>query len=237
MVDRLIAFIACNNQHQYYHNSKEMLRSSISSPRSRVRQQCAVPPLQYQVHQSQNPIPALNASAFLDNLTNLRHLISATTGQPAATALANAVLAPTRTTLSTSNQQFLNQPGEGELWAQIVANPALLMGGRPVCPQTTAALDASANSAKRTPGAIHQEMSAQGISFPSGFPKGPWKTSEEAKNCINKCYAQQTNTGCGAFTVVFRSSVMKKVFDGASMSSRKTWAKVRLLFSRILILQ
>ena len=51
-------------------------------------------------------------------------------------------------------------------------------------------------------------MGAMGISFPPEFPKGPWKTSEEAKDCINKCYAQKTSTGCGAFTVVFRSSVV-----------------------------
>ena len=180
------------------------------------------------------------------NLGNLVHSISASTGQsagPFAAALANVVAAPTMAMLSTSSQQFLNQPSE--LWPQIEANPALSLGRSQKYPQTTgnlgnlvhsisastrqsagpsaaAPLDASANSVVRTPEEIQQEMSkvmiAQGISFPSGFPKGPWKTPEEAKNCINKCYAQQTSTGCGAFTVVFRTSVST---SSASKRSKK----------------
>ena len=153
------------------------------------------------------------------NLGNLVVSISASTGQsagPSAAALGNGVAAPTMAMLTTSNQHFLNQPSE--LWTQIEANTPLSLGRSQEYSQTTgnlgnlansisastrqsvgpsaaAPLDASANSVIRTPEEIQQEMSmimiAQGISFPSEFPKGPWNMPDEAKNCINKCYARQ----------------------------------------------
>ena len=97
-----------------------------------------------------------------------------------------------------------------------------LMGGRQ-CSPTTAPPAASAKSVLcRTPEAIYKEMNkemcAKGISFPSRFPEGPWTTSEEAKDCINKCYAQKASTGCGAFTAVFRSSV---VMGSASKEAKR----------------
>ena len=53
-------------------------------------------------------------------------------------------------------------------------------------------------------------MGAKGISFPSGFPKSRWKTTEEAKDGINKCYAQKTSNGCGAFTAIFRFCIVAR---------------------------
>lgn len=223
-----------------------MLRSSVSFPRARnsgdnsprsatnLRQQYAVPPLQ-QAFQLQNfssttgtlhasMAPAMDGSALSGNLV---HSTSATAGQPAgpaAAALAQVLAVqnwPYATMFSTmSSQQCLKGPGE--LSPPILANPSLLIGGHQ-CSQGTAPLAASAKSVLiRTPEAIYQErnkdMGAKGISFPSGFPEGPWKSSEEAKDCINKCYAQKTSTGCGAFTAVFRSSV---VMASASKGSKK----------------
>ena len=194
-----------------------MLRSSVSSSRAHSTGDknsphsainlSAVPPLQ--LHCQPQNLPAMNSSAlFLCNLIQNGQLAG-----PAAAALAQVLAVPNlpdTIMFSTGNQQCIYQPGE--LSAPILVNPTI-----------TAPIVESAKSVlTRTPEAIYKEMNkvmgAKGISFPSGFPKGPWKTAEEAKNCFNKCYAQKTSTGCGAFSAIFRSSMVGR---SASKGSKK----------------
>ena len=105
--------------------------------------------------------------------------LSGTKGQlagPATAALAQELVVPNwpnKIMCSTGNQQCFNLPGE-------------LSAPIPVNPTTPAPLASPAKSVlTRTPEAIYKEMNkamgAKGISFPSGFPKSRWKTTEEAK--------------------------------------------------------
>jgi hypothetical protein len=151
---------------------------------------------------------AQHSALFLGNLIQNGQLAG-----PAAAALAQVLAVPNwqdTIMFSTGNQQCFNRPGESS--APILVNPT-----------ATAPLVAPAKSMlTRTPEAVYTEMNqvmgAKGIYFPSGFPKGPWKKSEEAKDCINKCYAQKTSTGCGAFTAIFRSCMVAR---SASKGSKK----------------
>ena len=92
--------------------------------------------------------PALKGHEFLCNLVH--SIYSRTTRHHPA--LDNVVAAPT----VTSTEQWLNRLGE--LWTQIVANPAL--GKAAVnAHRRLQSIDASVNSANQTPEAIHQERS------------------------------------------------------------------------------
>ena len=151
--------------------------------------------------QSSQILSALHVSVLFS-------LTSGTKGQhagPATAALAQELVVPNwpnKIMCSTGNQQCFNLPGE-------------LSAPIPVNPTTPAPLASPAKSVlTRTPEAIYKEMNkamgAKGISFPSGFPKSRWKTTEEAKDGINKCCAQKTSNGCGAFTAIFRFCIVAR---------------------------
>ena len=117
--------------------------------------------VQLHFHSPSQILSALHVSVLFS-------LTSGTKGQlagPATAALAQELVVPNwpnKIMCNTGNQQCFNLLGE--LSAPIPVNPTALT---------------------RTPEAIYKEMNkamgAKGISFPSGFPKSRWKTTEEAK--------------------------------------------------------
>ena len=174
-----------------------------------------------------------NGSTIDRQRGNLVHSISSVpppTGQPAGLAAAMALARvgavpnwPLMTLYSsTSNQPYLNWPGD--LSALILANPGLLMSFIRQRSQTTASLAASANGLlSRIPEQTYQEMDkemgAMDISFPSEFPKGPWKTSEEAKDCINKCFTAIPRKLAPAVELFSHFSIARSASKGSKMGN------------------